>query len=176
VIDSAIAAFRELVRECDSMAARLGNMHGRHIVCRKGCSDCCVNLNVFPVEFYSILDEVNRAGLSPVFDENAQCGFLDAQGGCVIYKHRPIICRTHGLAIVFHTEIDGEMRGNVSFCDFNFRGIEEDFVFDKCNTLNIDALNDKLFAVNLEFITNNPELRFDITDRIPLKRIIDLAN
>jgi Fe-S-cluster containining protein len=174
-MDSGIKKYRELVEECDSMSERLASIHSKHMQCRRGCNSCCVNLNVFPVEFYSILDNLSREGLELSFDESGECGFIDENGGCRLYKYRPIICRTHGLPIVFHEEQDGQMVGNVSFCDMNFRDIDESFVFDKYNTLNIDAVNDKFFAVNLEFITNNPELGFDITTRIPLRQLMDFV-
>ncbi|MFI4913290.1 MAG: YkgJ family cysteine cluster protein [Sedimentisphaeraceae bacterium JB056] len=145
------------------------------MVCRRGCSDCCVNLSVFPVEFYSILDYVGREKIALEFSHERACGFLDQHGACSIYSYRPIICRTHGLPIVFHEEQNGEMVGNVSFCELNFKDIDETFIFDKFNTLNIDSLNDELFAVNLEFIKNNSELGFDLTSRIPLAAITDFA-
>lgn len=174
-MDENILQYREMISECDAVSQRLSNMHIEHLVCRRGCCSCCVNLTVFPVEFYSILDAINRDNLKLRFDETASCGFLNKEGGCSIYKYRPLICRTHGLPIAFKDEQAGEMVNNVSFCGLNFTHTDAEYEFDKFNTLNVDSLNNKFFSINIEFISKNPEMDFEITSRIELKRLLDFC-
>ena len=169
-MDESILKYRDLTKECDLVSKRLYSIHNKYIVCKRGCCGCCVNLSLFPVEFYSILDGISRSGMDLTFDETADCGFLDGEGSCTIYKYRPIICRTHGLPIAFSGK-DGKL--DVSFCELNFAKIGKNHVFDKFNTLNIDKINDKFFAINIEFITRNKELGFSMTSRIPIQRLLD---
>jgi uncharacterized protein len=79
--------------------------------CRKGCADCCRSL-ARPPELSEIEWREVEAGLallpaairSEVEARRARhgeppqtCAFLDqASGACLIYAHRPIVCRTYG--------------------------------------------------------------------------------
>ncbi|HOL89027.1 MAG TPA: YkgJ family cysteine cluster protein, partial [Anaerohalosphaeraceae bacterium] len=118
----AVEDYRRLREEADAIAARLTEVHGSQIVCRAGCTDCCQNLSVWPVEFYAVLEDLRAAGCSHlVFDESASCGFLK-DGLCQIYPFRPLICRTHGLPIAFEIET-AEIA--VSFCPKNFQDWEQ---------------------------------------------------
>src|SRR5512145_132205 len=83
----------------DEEIKRLKELHGPDITCRPGCMVCCVNLTVFPVEFFTIQEELGKTNIKHGdlhFDESAPCGFLNEEGLCRIYPFRPIICRTHG--------------------------------------------------------------------------------
>lgn len=80
------------------------------IQCRKGCSHCCrMNVDVSQSEAklllvfagaFSIAIDQDRLrkqaqgyqGLAP---EDRACVFLDAQGACSVYEHRPGACRKH---------------------------------------------------------------------------------
>ncbi len=169
-MDDPIKKYVKLCKECDAMSERLGRLHKGQIHCRKGCCDCCVNLTVFPIEFYFILAELKKACVKPNFDAEAKCGYLNG-GMCVIYKYRPIICRTHGLPIVFVDESEDQSHYCVSFCELNFLDIDDDYVFDQCTTLNIDSVNERLFAINLEFISQNCEMGLEPATRIELSRL-----
>jgi len=166
-MDDPIKKYIQLSKECDSMSDRLSRLHKGHIQCRKGCCDCCVNLTVFPVEFYFILGELKKSGIKPDFDKNASCGYLK-DGLCVIYKYRPIICRTHGLPIVFLDDNEEPPRNCVSFCELNFTDIDDDYGFDQFTTLNIDSINERLFSINLEFISQNRDMGFEPVSRMEL--------
>ncbi|MHC5083960.1 MAG: YkgJ family cysteine cluster protein, partial [Planctomycetota bacterium] len=113
----AIEQYRQLRDEVDAKAETLSGVHADQMRCAKGCFGCCLDLSVWPVEFYSILDEMKAAGWKkPEFDEAAGCGFL-TDGLCAIYPFRPIICRTHGLPLVYwHDETDPPGWG-VMFCE-----------------------------------------------------------
>jgi len=82
---------------------RAGALHGRHaaaLVCRRGCSGCCVDgLTVFEVEADRI-----RSRFAPLLASGSphppgRCAFLGSEGECRIYEARPYVCRTQGLPL-----------------------------------------------------------------------------
>jgi len=170
----AILDYYELRKVTDVNSARLTKIHGGHITCKKGCSSCCVNLSVFPVEFEAIKKEMAIDGFDPssiVFDENATCGFLK-DDLCQIYKYRPVICRTHGLPIVFlNDDNPSEIFKEVSFCELNFNNFNEyddddddgGLIFNDENTLDIDELNTAFFKINQQFC-KDPQKRIQLKD------------
>ena len=165
--DNAIKDYYEFRKVADINCGRLAKIHGRQITCKKGCSSCCVNLSVFPVEFESIRKEMENDGFdisSVLFDENAACGFLK-NNLCQIYKYRPVICRTHGIPVAFLNDDNPlETFKEVSFCELNFNDFDEDegIVFSDDNTLDLDELNTAFFKINRQFCD-------DTDKRVPLK-------
>lgn len=167
--------YRELRKITDINLLRLSKIHDHKITCHPGCSSCCVNLSVFPVEFETIKEEMKKTGFdiaTVIFDDKATCGFLK-NDLCQIYRYRPIICRTHGMPISFLNDNNpDELFKEVSFCEFNFDSddddLEEDFeegtVFGEENTLDIDDLNTAFFKINYDFCG-------DAKKRIPLKEL-----
>ncbi len=82
-IDDAVAAAR----------ARAGDA----VTCARGCAQCCVGgLTVLPVE--AALIEASGAR-PPARVARGMCAFLDERGDCTVYAARPVLCRTHGLAL-----------------------------------------------------------------------------
>ncbi len=170
-------SYMNLVQKIDILSDKLSLIHNNNILCCEKCCDCCINLSIFPVEFYAIKQQLisNNINLSEIFfDANSSCGFLK-KALCQIYEFRPIICRTHGLPIVFYNEDLEEPEYSVSFCDKNFRNADlETFVFDEENTLNIDEINGELYSLNLKFINDFKEISYAPTDRIPLKQLLEI--
>ena len=152
------------------MSSRLEAIHGTQIICRKGCQDCCRNLTVWPVEFYAIVEELKTAGHRRLeFDSEAPCGFLK-EGLCQIYPVRPLICRTHGLPVVFRNEQKEPPEMSVSFCEKNFTDWARDGIcFGPENTLNIDDLNQELCRIHMAFLDESeeklePHIRIELKD------------
>lgn len=138
------------------MVKQLTKLHGNRLVCGPGCSNCCVNFAVFPVEFYAILSEMKETGLAPdalSFAESSSCGFLSG-GLCIIYPFRPIICRTHGLPILYIDDSSGEVKWEVSFCELNFSG-ESKIEFSEHMLLDIEKINAELYRINQDFIASH---------------------
>ncbi len=161
-----------LRQRMDEESARLTALHGDEIACREGCTACCVNLAVFPVEFFAILREMERDGVDPSeipFDESAPCGFLH-EGLCRIYRYRPIICRTHGLPILYLDDTGGALKWEVSFCERNFTGPGPHEFTDE-TVLDIEELNAELYAVNREFVASFPDKKYHEQSRIALKNL-----
>ncbi len=115
--------------EVDMATARLSAVHADRLQCRRGCSGCCTDgLTVFEVEAHNI--QHHHADMlaqqQPAAPEG--CAFLDDEGGCRIYEHRPYVCRTQGLPLRWLDEHDDgrvvEMR---DICPLNDMGqpIEE---------------------------------------------------
>jgi Fe-S-cluster containining protein len=124
------------------------------------------------VEFHAIRLAMARAGVvigPEAFDPSATCGFLDGDL-CRIYPFRPIICRTHGLPIVFLDDASGELAWEVSFCELNFRG-QGPLEFTEDGLLNIEDINGELSRTNLAFqAQKSPEKKNDLA-RIPLQAL-----
>ncbi|MEW4570910.1 YkgJ family cysteine cluster protein [Tautonia sp. JC769] len=101
-----IAALHQAV---DRLTRPLDVMHRDRLQCRRGCASCCVDdLTVFPVEA-----DLIRRHHAPLLANEAPhpagvCAFLDDQGACRIYEHRPYVCRTQGYPLRWLDEADGD--------------------------------------------------------------------
>ncbi len=133
--------------EVDKLCNQLLAVHAKHLECKKGCSSCCMNFSIFPIEFFAIKHFFN--GLSPeiaTFVAGEACKFL-VNDACTIYDHRPIICRTQGLPLLF----TGDEGWELSACELNFANF--DFSeFDVENTFPHDKFNSKLYLLNNEYL------------------------
>lgn len=143
-----------LYREVDAQASVLTQIHGSRLVCRRGCSMCCVDdLNVFEVEAANIRQSHAE------FLENATphaigaCAFLDGEGACRIYEDRPYVCRTQGLPLRWLDEDDdGEFIELRDICPLNDEGdVEpiEDLPADEC--WSIGPVEERLAKLQLQF-------------------------
>ena len=167
----AINTYYQLRDEVDRKAAELASVHAERMHCVKGCCSCCQNLSVWPVEFYSIFDELKGVGIKPELNDDKACGFLK-DGLCSIYPFRPLICRTHGLPLAYwHDETDPPGYG-VMFCEKNFQNADK-IDFGPDNTLNMDEVNEKLARINIAFVEEEKEPSFEPTHRIELRRLLD---
>ncbi|MDH4202725.1 MAG: YkgJ family cysteine cluster protein [Phycisphaerae bacterium] len=168
----AIDIYYRLREEVDSQVAVLEKLHKDWMACRKGCCSCCLNLSVWPVEFYAILEQMKAAKWpKPQFNEGKECGFLDREDGCQIYPFRPIICRTHGLPLAYWQDDSHPPGYGIIFCDQNFDAAG-DIGFDANNTLNMDQVNEKLARINIVFLEENPDLNLAPADRIELRELL----
>ena len=161
--------YKILLNEIQKQTTILEEMHHEHIKCRNGCAMCCTDFSVFPVEFHFILNELKKRNFKPesgVNTENEICVFLK-NNSCTIYQQRPIMCRTHGLPLLYAND-DGEWE--LSACELNFTEFDIDDFTDE-NTLPQDKYNSKLFLLNREFIAEFTDIKYSETDLIPLKEI-----
>jgi len=166
-----ILAYRELIAEVQKTADKLESIHKDQLCCQPGCFECCVNLSVFRVEFDSISDAVQMENNILNFDKDMKCGFLK-QNLCSIYQHRPLICRTHGLPILF---LDDNKKWQVDFCEKNFLS-PGSHIFNANNTLNIEQLNLRLYTINQEYCLaqgNNPDQRIDLCSLVSKRKMFE---
>ena len=145
--------YRALIERVDAMCRRIGERFPDRIACRKGCSDCCRHLSLFPVEGAALAEAVETLPAAEAdrircrareSAPDGPCPLLE-DGACLLYGARPLICRTHGMPLIMMA--DGERR--VDFCPQNFQGIPSlpgDAVID------LDRLNEILAAVNSLFL------------------------
>jgi Fe-S-cluster containining protein len=87
-----------------------------------------------------------------------QCPLLLNQH-CLLYDARPIICRTHGLPIVYTT--DGKLSS-----DFCPRNLTNTASVSGSHTVNIDTLNTLLAAINSLYLTQSESA--DSADRVTI--------
>ncbi len=161
--------YKLLVEEIDKNSKKLEKQHSKNMVCRRGCDMCCMDYNIFPIEFYSILHNLKQNGLpieTSVAEKENSCIFLKNHV-CTIYAQRPVICRTHGLPLLFMNE-DSEWE--LSVCELNFT--EYNFErFNLENTFPQDKFNSKLFMLNKSFIAEFDGKEYGEKDLIPLRNL-----
>jgi Fe-S-cluster containining protein len=168
--NSMFEQYKLLRDKIDSHSKVLEKEHSEQMVCKAGCDMCCMDYSIFPIEFYSILNDIKNAGLHPettdTDDENV-CVFLKNHI-CTIYGQRPIICRTHGLPLLF---MNDESEWELSVCDLNFT--EFDFgSFTLENTFPQDRYNSKLFLLNKNFIAEFTGKEYTEFDLIPIRDLV----
>jgi len=112
--------------EVDQRAQTLVDMNKDRLHCQKGCSSCCVDdITVFQVEGDRIKQAHSQLLAEDTPHEPGACAFLDAEGACRIYEHRPYVCRSQGLPLRWLDETpDGRELEMRDICPLN--DIEQD--------------------------------------------------
>jgi hypothetical protein len=149
-VDHPLDSYRQLLARLDAFFERAAARYTEEMRCRPGCDDCCgrdLELHAFEaaclVEAARALqpgarDRIRDRARSCLEDEEAVCPLLE-EGRCVVYQARPVICRTHGLALL----VPGD--GSLSVCPHNFRGAEH--IEGEC-VLDLDPVNRILTTVS----------------------------
>jgi uncharacterized protein len=160
--NKAIQEYFLLRKELDEFSEQLIIEHQQHIECKAGCSGCCMEFNILPVEFHALKTEASGILKNIVQQIDSPCPLL-ADGFCQIYSSRPFICRTQGLPLLF---MNGE-NWELSVCELNFASFSfEDFT--SLNTLPYDKFNSRLFMLNQEFIDSPQGQQYKNRTLIPL--------
>ncbi len=166
--------YRALVARVDELCRRVAGEFGPHLACRPGCSGCCRHLTLSWVEGFALAEAVralpaeaadeirSRAGSSSA---SSPCPLL-ADGLCLLYASRPIICRTHGLPLLT-AETEGTRR--IDFCPENFRGLD---TLPGHAIIDLDRLNTTLAAVNAVFVAERFNGTVSATERIPIAKAV----
>jgi Fe-S-cluster containining protein len=103
----------ELWQKVDAFFARAHAAHGASITCHAGCDACCHRrFSITGVEADALqrhldtLGAVEREALRARArsGDPSRCAALRDDGRCGVYAARPIICRTHGLALRFQDD------------------------------------------------------------------------
>ena len=112
-----------LHREVDEQSAAVADIHRDHLVCRRGCCECCSDgLTVLEIEAAWILahrDRWDRPAGGP--HPPGKCAFLAPDGACRIYRWRPYICRTQGLPLRWLGDDAADPGEGRSICPLNER-------------------------------------------------------
>lgn len=132
--------YDSLVLDLDRLIVRLSQRLQSFINCAPGCSPCCREFSVLPLEA-ALIAGSTAAVLKPISDAG-HCPLLD-DNRCSIYPQRPLICRTQGLPIGYIDEATEQIE--VSACPLNF---SEDHPFEYDDLLLLDPFNTRLAALN----------------------------
>ena len=113
-------------QEVDQRTQTLADMNKERLHCQKGCFSCCVDdITVFQVEADHIKQAHSQLLAEDTPHEKGACAFLDAEGACRIYEHRPYVCRSQGLPLRWLDETpDGREVEMRDICPLN--DIEQD--------------------------------------------------
>lgn len=149
-LDYLIQQYQTLCQYCDNVFAAIFAQFRSEMRCARGCAACCVLETVAPLEAFMIesyLQATVDTGSAETtnqreYDES-QCVFLH-ENMCIIYPVRPIICRTHGLPLLY------KERQAIEVCPLNFTNIDLT-VLDPQFLLDAEAIADNLMRLNLAF-------------------------
>jgi hypothetical protein len=87
-------------QEVDQRVQAITETNKDRMHCQKGCSSCCVDdITVFQVEADHIKQAYSKLLTEESPHDKDACAFLDAEGACRIYDHRPYVCRSQGLPL-----------------------------------------------------------------------------
>lgn len=154
--------YQQFIAKVDELTEKLSELHKSHMQCRKGCDLCCMNYRIFPVEYFAIQQSLKEQPVETKASQDDSCIFLQDHI-CQVYAHRPFICRTHGLPLLYLNEEQWEL----SACELNFTEFDdEDFSAE--NTFPQDTFNSELFQINKAFIQQN-KLNYSEFDLLEIK-------
>jgi Fe-S-cluster containining protein len=101
-----MSRYPEVAAKVDAFFARVEARHGSDLACHTGCSDCCnARLTITLAEAQAIADEIatwsadRRAALAANARASTTACAALANGRCLIYGVRPLVCRSHGAPI-----------------------------------------------------------------------------
>jgi Fe-S-cluster containining protein len=167
--------YYQMVSRVDALCREIQNALSDQITCREGCSSCCTAITLFPVEAAALaaaleaLPDSERTSIQRHAAEHAageRCPLLKDHR-CLLYGARPIICRTHGLPIIY---TEGTQR-KVDCCPHNL--VEGEQPLSGSAIIDLDRLNTLLVAVNALYLSHAdasdlPE-RLTITEALKVK-------
>jgi len=167
--------YYQMVSRVDGLCQGINDVLAGQITCSKGCSSCCTAITLFPVEAAALnaalqaLPDARQAAILQHVAAHAQgerCPLLEDHC-CLLYDARPIICRTHGLPIIY-TE-GNEQKSDC--CPLNLS--EEGQLVPGSATIDLDRLNTLLVAVNALFLSysdiDGPPERLTIAEALKVK-------
>ena len=163
-----IDEFNDFFDKTNAKIDKITKIHEKYLACKKGCTYCCMNISVLPIEFYAIGKMLKRSKKHIKLNRHKRCAFLQ-DCLCMIYKYRPMLCRTHGLPLS-HRDSHDPSRINVSICDLNFVKKTPKFKLD--NTLDMDEINLELYRLNEKFIS---KFKKKPPCRIPFVKVVAYA-
>ncbi|MDU0457655.1 MAG: YkgJ family cysteine cluster protein [Geobacteraceae bacterium] len=148
--------YRQLVARIDALCSAIEASLADQITCSEGCSSCCTAITLFPVEaaaLRSALEELPEAEAEEIRQQIVQhngserCPLL-SHHRCLLYRARPIICRTHGLPIIY---TEDNLRKS-DCCPLN---LSEAGSVSGSSVIDLDKLNTLLVAVNSLYLSQS---------------------
>lgn len=148
--------YRQLTTRVDALCNSISAALGEQITCVPGCSSCCTSITVFPVEAAAMREALENLPEQQAEDirrhiaahgDDERCPLLHHHH-CLLYEARPIICRTHGLPIIYTTA--GQRRSDC--CPHNMTDAES---LSGASVIDLDKLNHLLVAVNSLYLSQS---------------------
>jgi uncharacterized protein len=171
-MESLLSNYYHLVERIDGLCHSIESALGEQITCSAGCSDCCTAITLFPVEAAAIkaaLAELPAEEEAAIrrhvaeYSSGERCPLL-SHNRCLLYEVRPIICRTHGLPILFMDE----SRQRVDCCPLN---LSESESLPASAVIDLDRLNTLLVAINALFLSQTEEVP-NLADRLTIAETV----
>jgi len=153
-MSQALDNYRQLLTRIDALCKGITDALDEQITCSEGCSSCCTAITLFPVEaaalcaaLEALTDDEREAILQHVAEhvDGERCPLL-SHHRCLLYDARPIICRTHGLPILYSE--DDQRR--LDCCPLN---VIEGETLAGSAIIDLDKLNTLLVAVNSLYLS-----------------------
>jgi Fe-S-cluster containining protein len=171
-VDDLFDEYLAVVARVDAAVADATVRAGDALVCARGCHSCCApGLSVLPVEAERIArhHETHAVVAGPRGD---RCVFLDGDGACQIYEARPLLCRTHGLALRTRQAPERGLKiiDDVSVCALNYTTRSP----TPAETLDADRILALLVTVDRRF-----RMRVELPDdgrRVPLDALLEATD
>ena len=155
-MENLLENYFQMVARVDALCREIRAVLSGRISCSEGCSSCCTAITLFPVEAAALnaaleaLPDARQAAIRRHVAAHAgaeRCPLLEDHR-CLLYAARPIICRTHGLPIVFS---EGSER-KVDCCPLNLGDGEQPL--SGSAVIDLDRLNTLLVAVNALYLSH----------------------
>lgn len=146
--------YKQLTAKIDALCREIESALGEQFTCSEGCSSCCTTITLFPVEAAALRDALDTLpGQEAEFirqhvaqhASGERCPLL-SHHHCLLYNARPIICRTHGLPVIY-TE---DQQHKSDCCPYNMTETE---TICGTNVVDLDKLNALLVAVNALYLS-----------------------
>lgn len=108
-MEKAFAELQKFYDGVNNLTSALNQRHQQRLKCKAGCFSCCVdNITVFEIEAENIKLHYHHLIENEQPHPQGYCAFLNENGECRIYEHRPYVCRTQGLPLRWIEEINEE--------------------------------------------------------------------
>jgi Fe-S-cluster containining protein len=163
--------YKQLTARVDALCSAIAATLGEQITCSAGCSSCCTSITVFPVEAAAMRETLEKLPILQAEEirrhvsrhaDDERCPLL-LNHQCLLYESRPIICRTHGLPIIYTA--DGQH--NSDCCPLN---LTETDTVSGSSVVDLDKLNTLLVAVNSIYLSQTECSEFP--DRLTIAEVI----
>jgi Fe-S-cluster containining protein len=147
-IETIVQQYKKLADWCSAFWNAVYEKYKGDIACNPGCGICCELQSVNLLEAYLIYSALQSGTTSLNNQFKEKCVFL-IDDKCEIYTVRPLICRTHGLAIKSR-----EFTTSYSItCPYNFG--ETDLDKSSSVILDMDMITENSVKLNLAFCLVN---------------------
>ena len=176
---STLESYRTFIEQTDEAVKKLIFLHKDHLKCGKGCSSCCTDLSLLPIEWWAAREAALDKEITPGKPAADTCIFL-LDDICALYDNRPLICRIHGLPLAYPIEeYDSQGRRvfrdqpewHLIWCDLNFTNIatgDPQQAFEKDEVLCVGTLDQELLKINEAFLKTPEGSRFTGSEYLPI--------